>query len=246
MKRYNNIHEAYLGTLADVYNNPEFMCSPRGMAIREKMNYQVMILNPKSESIITKDTERNSVIDRYTKNEMKWYLSGSRDVEDAVKISKFWGQLANPDGTINSNYGHLVLQDESEGWPVMEPNPDCLRTPFEWAKISLLRDKDTRQAIMRFNKPKHCYVGNKDFVCTMYSNFHIRDNKLNFTVRMRSSDLHFGVVYDWPFFIRLQETMLNELKDSYEDLSIGTFTFSSDSLHIYERSFKIVEKMMGK
>ena len=65
------------------------------------------------------------------------------------------------------------------------------------------------------------------------------------SVRMRSSDLHFGVVYDWPFFMKLQEMMCEELKTQYPDLKLGFFTFSTDSLHIYERSFKEVEQMLN-
>ena len=43
MKEYSNIHEAYLGTLADVYDNPEYVCAPRGQQIREKLDYSFKI-----------------------------------------------------------------------------------------------------------------------------------------------------------------------------------------------------------
>jgi len=67
-----------------------------------------------------------------------------------------------------------------------------------------------------------------------------------FAIRMRSTDMHFGLVFDMPYFIHLQEEMLAELKGTYPDLKMGSFTFSSDSLHIYERSFNVVEKMLGR
>lgn len=251
---YDNVHEAYLSALEDVYFSPEYTCSPRGLRIREKMYYQFTVLNPVSEPIVTLDEDRNKTIESYTKKELEWYKSGSLLVEDAKKISKFWGNLANPDGTINSNYGHLVLQDISEGNPAYENHgaeilpSECeygMRTPWQWAKRSLLLDESSRQAVVRFNKPIHCYKGNKDFVCTMYGNFHIRDNKLMFAVRMRSSDLHYGLVFDMPFFIYLQDRMLQEIKPEYPNLKIGSFTFSADSIHIYERSFDVVLRMLG-
>ena len=254
MRIFEDTHSAYLGVLKDVLYNPDYEASPRGMKIRERMYYQFQVLNPTSESIKTKDIKRNKVIDSYTKKELEWYKKGSLDVKDAAKISKFWTDLANPDMTINSNYGHLVKQDISEGNPRYEfwgaefLPAACnygMKTPWQWSKESLLKDQDSRQAILRFNKPRHCYSGNKDFVCTMYGNFHIRDNKLMFTVKMRSTDLHYGLVFDMPYFIHLQEEMLQELGRAYPDLKIGSFTFSSDSLHIYERSFQIVKKMLG-
>ena len=254
MNVFDNIHEAYLGVLADVYNNPDFTVSPRGMEIKEKMHYQFKVLNPSSESIITKDLKRNKTIESYTKKELEWYNSGSLLVDDAAKISSFWKDIANPDGTINSNYGFLIKQDTSEGDPGYEfwtaeflpaQVNYGMRTPWQWSKESLIKDKDSRQAIIRFNKPHHCYHGNKDFVCTMYGNFHIRDNKLMLVIRMRSTDLHFGLVFDMPYFIHLQEEMLQELKTTYPQLTIGSFVFSSDSLHIYKRSFKVVERMLG-
>lgn len=244
MNIYETTSEAYLGLMSDVMDNPEFICAPRGQDIKEILNYSVRIKNPQINPLITKDLKRNLIIENYTDKELKWYLSASVDVDDAVKISKFWGKLVNPDGkTINSNYGYLLFKDRSEGHPEFSANNI---TPYEWGKQSLLRDKDSRQAIMRVNKSKHCFETNKDFVCTMYLNFHIRDNKLNCTTRMRSSDLYVGIVYDWPFFIYVQHKLLQELRSKYNDLELGYFTFSTDSLHIYERNFGVINKMLGR
>ena len=255
MLEFNDIHDAYTGVLKDIYTNPDYKSSPRGLKIREIMHYQFRVTNPKSEPIITHDGKRNAVIKSYTERELEWYKSGSILVDDASKISQFWSKLANPDNTINSNYGHLVTKDKSEGdvgyeyWE-HELMPQevgyGMRTPWEWAKHSLMKDLDTRQAVVRFNKPKHCWNGNKDFVCTMFGNFHVREGKLMFVVRMRSTDMHYGLVFDMPYFIHLQEQMLKELQDAgHSHLEMGSFTFSSDSIHIYETSFNVVERMLG-
>jgi len=152
MKIFNNIHDAYIEVLKDVYDNPEFTSSPRGMKIREIMHYQFRVENPKSESIVTKDKDRNKIINSYTEKELKWYKSGSLLVEDASKISSFWKNVANSDGTINSNYGYLVEQDASEGNPLYEfagaefipaEVNHGMRTPKQWVKESLLKDKDS-------------------------------------------------------------------------------------------------------
>jgi thymidylate synthase len=118
-------------------------------------------------------------------------------------------------------------------------------TPWEWAKESLLADKDTRQAILRFNLPEHCWQGNKDFVCTMHGNWLIREDKLNLTIVMRSNDAVLGLAYDLPWFCSLMDKMLEELKEKYPTLTKGTYTHLAHSLHIYEKNEELVKKMIG-
>ena len=226
--------EAYLKMLKEVLVNPDYTSAPRGMKILEKLNFQITIIEPTSDPIKTFDKDRNKVIESYTKKELEWYDSGLITAESAP--SPFWKTIADHDGNVNSNYGFLAMQDPSEnnGW----------KTPYEWAFASLVLDKDSRQAILRYNKPKHAVHGNKDFVCTMYQNFHIRDNKLHTTVRMRSADLFTGPVYDIPWFVTVQERMLIDLRVMYPDLEMGSLCFSADSLHIYEKNVSNIDKML--
>lgn len=253
MKTYQSIHEAYINTLKDVYVNYEHRSSPRGLAIREKLDYSFRVLNPSSESIVTEDPERNKVIASYTEKEKALYDSGSNAVEDFSKASKFWEKLANPDGTINSAYGFLIWKNRSHGNPEYESgtsrphkgNAHTMRTPWEWAKNSLIEDKDTRQAIVRFSLPEHQWVGNKDQTCTMHANFLIRDDKLHLSVVMRSNDLVKGLVYDMPWFMSLMDKMLEELKPHYASLTKGHYTHTVHSIHIYERDTQTIEKMLG-
>ena len=261
--KYQTIHEAYLGTLADVYDNPDHTSAPRGQKVREKLNYQFTVENPQPEPIITKDAERNKVIDDYSIKEFRLYESCSNKVEDFVKASKFWGKLANPDGTVNSAYGFLIWKNASAGSDyetetfvtipsTKEGEGNVLgtrgvrRTPWEWAKISLRDDKDSRQAILRFSLPEHQWRGNKDQTCTLHGIFMIRDNKLNLTINMRSNDLTLGLVYDLPWFISLIYKMRDELLDLYPDLKIGSYTHYVHNLHIYDRDEDKILKMLGR
>jgi thymidylate synthase len=252
--KYRNLHEAYLGSLADVYDNPDHIAEPRGQRTREKLNYQFTITEPTMEAVITNDPERNDVIQSYTDKETALYDSCSNRVEDFIQASKFWGKLANPDGTVNSAYGYLIWKNRSHGNPRYEDNrvrpsgeqPPSLRTPWEWAKLSLVADKDTRQAILRFSLPEHQWVGNKDQTCTLSGIFMIRENKLNLTIAMRSNDLTLGLVYDLPWFISLIFRMRDELKTTYPDLEIGSYTHQVHSLHIYDRDEEKILKMLGR
>lgn len=265
MKKFSNIHDAYLGALADVYDNPDHICSPRGQQIREKLYYGFQIENPKSETIITKDAERNKVIADYTKKECDLYNSGTNKADKFGEASKFWLKLANPDGTVNSAYGHLIRHKKTHGNPIYElfdqmqmmssddivdfladNAKNAMRTPWQWCSEALRSDKDTRQAVLRFSLPEHFYKGNKDMTCTLDGNFHIRNDELLFRVHMRSNDLTLGLVYDLPWFISLAEDMVAELSATYPNLKVGTYTHIVDSLHIYDRDEDKILKMLGR
>jgi thymidylate synthase len=253
MRVYENIHEAYLKTLDDVYHNYEYRSSPRGLPIREKLDYTFKVISPSSESIRTRDRDRNEVIASYTEKEKQLYDSGSCLAEDFSKASKFWEKLANPDGTINSAYGYLIWHNRSHGNPLYESgesrphrgNSHTMRTPWEWVKQSLTQDKDSRQAVLRFSLPEHFWVGNKDMTCTLHANFTIREDRLNMSVVMRSNDLVKGLVYDMPWFCSLMDKMLQELKPVYPNLIKGHYTHTVHSLHTYERDSETIEKMLG-
>tara|TARA_R110002126_G_scaffold264157_1_gene407140 strand:- start:16 stop:588 length:573 start_codon:yes stop_codon:yes gene_type:complete len=111
-------------------------------------------------------------------------------------------------------------------------------TEYIWALESLEKDKASRQAVMHFNKPHHQWNGNKDFVCTMYASFLIRNNKLRMSVKMRSNDVILGMPTDIAFFTVLQQQMLNHLRRTYPDLELGKYSHVIDSMHIYNRDFE--------
>ena len=263
MKVYNNVSEAYIGTLADIYYNPDVKSSPRGQPCREKLDYTFRVLAPDASPIVTKDLKRNQTIESYTAKEVALYDSCTNSAQDFGEASKFWLSLANPDGTVNSAYGHLIWSKKSHGsdfeqelveakafWnddvpgsvKVLQP---VRRTPWEWARQSLINDKDTRQAILRFSLPEHAWKGVKDFTCTMHGNFLIRNDELYFSVVMRSNDLTLGLVYDLPWFCGLMDKMIEELKPHYPNLRKGHYTHTVHSLHIYERDEDKIKKMLG-
>lgn len=233
---YVNTSDAYLAMLEEVFFLPQYRSAPRGQAIREIVDYGFTVWRPTADPIKTHDDERNAVIERYTRLECELYDSGTNRVEDFAKASSFWRKIANADGTINSAYGYLIWKhkDEQTGF-----------TPWEWAKQSLITDKDSRQAFIRFSLPQHQFVGNKDQVCTMHGNFLIRNDQLHLTIVMRSNDLVLGLVYDLPWFCSLLDRMVVELKSTYPQLTKGTYTHMAHSLHIYDRDEAKVRGMLG-
>jgi thymidylate synthase len=248
VKTYRTLHEAYLGSLQDVYFNPDYKNSPRGFPCREKTDYTFRVLEPANEPIVTCDPERNKVIAEYTRKEVELYDSCTNKASDFAKASKFWEKLANPDGTVNSAYGFLIWRNPSHGNEFFEHENGLgkYRTPWEWAKQCLIQDRDTRQAILRFSLPEHAWMGVKDFTCTMHANFLIRDNKLNLAVVMRSNDLWLGLTYDLPWFISLIDRMVEELKPHYPELTRGTYTHTAHSMHLYECDEEKILRALGQ
>ena len=164
---------------------------------------------------------------KYFAGEMAWYLHRDNNIDYINKFSGFWKGITNP-GTneINSNYGSLVFNEQ-----------------IGWVVDSLLADDNSRQAIMFFNQPKFQFKGNKDFVCTMYANFFIRNNELNMKIQMRSNDVFYGLTFDAPFFSFLMQTVYLILKkhDKYNSLKLGTYYHYADNIHFYERHYDIVD-----
>ena len=230
--------DAYEWILSTVYYNPEYMTSPRNMKIKEVRNLAVTINNPMSN--LFKNKVR-SINEHYLAGELLWYFTSSNKLDFIEKYSKFWKRIANPDGTCNSAYGYLIFKENQYKNAFTE-----FSNEWKWAFDSLMKDSDSRQAIIHFNKPWHMTEGNKDFPCTIYGNFHIRNNQLHFTIHMRSSDSIFGTTYDIPFFMLLQQHMWKELSihQNNEKLGLGSFTYMSNSQHIYEKDFKLVKDML--
>ena len=197
--RGDTFADVYEKALRDTLENPDYTSKPRGMEIKEICNAALVIDDPYFPLY---ENEKRSSQFKYIAGETIWYFTGRKDIDFISKYSKFWSQLDNGDGTVNSAYGNLIFN---------EPLSDG-RNQYQWALDSLIEDKDSRQSIIHFNKPSHQWKGNKDFVCTLNGIFQIRDNRLNFTVDMRSNDLILGTATDVAFFCLLQQQMLKHLK----------------------------------
>lgn len=64
---------------------------------------------------------------------------------------------------------------------------------------------------------------------------------------MRSSDVILGLSYDVPAFTIFQELLAKQLsRELGMEIDVGTYTHLSASLHIYERHFKMVEKILDE
>lgn len=212
----------FINLIKDIKENGQ-LSQPRDMKVKE-LTIQTLEFNPTE---IIADFKTRPFNWKYFAGELVWYLNRDTNIDYINNFSGFWKGITNP-GTneINSNYGALLFGDQ-----------------LQWALDSLKADKNTRQAIAFLNQPKFQFEGNKDFVCTMYLNFFIRNNKLNMKVQMRSNDIFYGLTFDAPFFGFVHQHVRLWLLETYPNLELGTYYHCADNIHFYERHFELADKI---
>lgn len=107
-------------------------------------------------------------------------------------------------------------------------------------ETELRRDPDSRRAVVYLGRPDDLRLsrsydtGLLDAPCTMAWQFFVRDNLLEMHVFMRSWDLVWGLSYDVPCFVAVQQAVACAL-----EVGLGSFTHVAGSGHIYEKHFDV-------
>lgn len=220
---------SFNNTFKDIISNIENNGSveqPRDLKVKEQA-VQQYVFDPTQ---VIADFDNRSFNFKYFAGELVWYMNRDTSVDYISNFSKFWSHITNPNSNnINSNYGSLLFGEQ-----------------LDWVVKSLKQDKNTRQAIAFLNQPKFQFAGNKDFVCTMYLNFWIRDNKLNMKVQMRSNDIFYGLTFDAPFFGLVQQHVRLWLLEKYPELELGSYYHCVDNIHFYERHFELANNILSE
>lgn len=239
---YNHINVQVFHLLEDL-DAAGNTSSPRGFVTREA-NLATLEIDPMYSVMDFEPREFNF---KYFVGELAWYLKAETSIDFINNFSTFWKNIC-PTGHANSNYGNILFKPHpstvgkkhhtSSGTISEEVNQ------LDWIYGALVADKNSRQAVGFFNSPYFQYIGNKDFVCTMYISFWIQNNYLDMKVQMRSNDIFFGLTYDAPWFSAIQQSMYFNLKKIYPDLKMGIYYHCADNIHFYERHFGLVDKIL--
>lgn len=238
MKIYDNFTEAYVDILRDVYTNPEFISSPRGMIVKETLGYQFGLSNPRNR--IPYVPGRDTSI-HYLVAELLWYLSGSDSTEWISNYSAFWSKISDDGKTANSAYGARIFRSHDRIAGDINSN----WSQWNYVVDELKKDSDSRRAVIHIRSPKDSLLATLDVPCTLSLQFFLRNDKVHMIVSMRSSDAIFGLTYDVPAFTLFQELLALQLTNELgRPIGLGTYTHLSASLHVYERHFKMAEKIL--
>ena len=175
--------------------------------------------------------------DDYVKRQIQWCLSENLDVSELVPYAKIWNECKGNDNTVNSNYGWCVYSKQNH-------------SQFEKALQALLQQKQSRRGMIIYTRPTmhedYKQNGKNDFLCTQFNQFLIRNNKLEMFYVMRSNDARYGLFINFPWAITVYNRMFDSLKQKYPELEYGMIHWYSTSFHLYQRHFKMLNKMFEK
>lgn len=216
----------YLAMLSDIMNYGQEV-SPRGSLIKEINDLQLKV-DP-TYPFMTFAARKYPLA--YFKKEMRWKL-GANKYDESIKLhAAMWDKVQNPDKTFNSNYGQYWFGAQGGFWNVV---------------TELVRDPDSRRAVIPMLNASHMSPETVDTVCTEAVGFRIRNFTLHMSVHMRSSDVIFGLGTDIPTFAFLYRLVNAFMVDQglVGIKAIGTITITAMSSHIYDRHFKMAEQIL--
>lgn len=236
--KFSSFTEAYDSLLKAVYICPEYESSPRGMKVKENLCVRFEITNPLNR--IPQNKGRNWSVS-YCIAELIWYLSGNSETAWISNYSSFWSNISDDGTTANSAYGARIFLPHERIASKIDPN----WTQWDYVLNELSHDHDSRRAVIHIRTPSDSILAKKDVPCTLTLQFFLRDDALNLAVTMRSTDLIFGLGYDVPAFTIMQELMAKQLSVRLgRPIKLGSYIHVSNSLHIYEKHFKMVEDIL--
>ena len=222
----------YFKIMYKKYKNNYFVKDKTGAKLVELLNVSLK-LNPKNKIIDL--GERKTPIN-YAKSEVEWYDSQSLYVKDIpYKTPQIWKQVSDDNGKINSNYGWIIYSKEN-----CYQYKNCLE--------ELKNNKASRRAMMIYQRPSIWEEYNKnnmgDFICTDNVQCFIRDNKLIYIITQRSCDLIYGFFNDYYWHATVYNRFFNDLKEYYKNLKFGKILYNIKSLHIYDKHFDLMKKVV--
>jgi thymidylate synthase len=228
MNTYENFTQAYIDLCRTIRDESDFISSPRGMKIKEKLGVQFRIKNPRDRLPYVKARNFST---SYLVAETLWYMSGENSTSWISRYASFWKDISDDGVTANSAYGARIFRKHPRiaGGDIVQ---------WDYVKEELRKDPDSRRAVIHIRTPDDSLHAVKDVPCTLALQFFIRDGKLHLHVNMRSSDIILGIAYDVPAFTIMQEVLANEL-----GVGLGYYVHTSNSLHCYERDFKMLDEI---
>ena len=207
----------------------------RGLKTYELHPCLIQIDNPKRRTLLYPKRGNNPFA---TLAETLWVLAGRRDIDYLGKFLPRAKDFSDNGLDWRAGYGPRI-----RNWKGFNDKGEIVEVDqLEFVVKQIEKDKNTRQAIMTIWDPaKECIIGEtRDFACSNWIHFMVRNDVLDCCVVIRSNDLIFGMsainVYE---FTVMQEIIANCL-----NINVGRYFHMSDSMHVYENfnEFHGVEK----
>ena len=138
-----DINLQYKKKLWEIYNQPDFICKPRGLKITEKLNNSWII--DMDDPIITLPERKLSY--SFMFGEAAWMLEGRNDVESVSKYVDGVKRFSDDGVTFFGAYGPKIV------------------TQTSYVVDTLIKDNDSRQGVLNIwrENPR----SSKDIPCTL-------------------------------------------------------------------------------
>lgn len=221
MKEYNTLNAVWIDHIYDLLTHGKAV-EPRGQYTREINNKQLTF----DMRYPVLGFEDRHLSYKYCAAEAYWILTGDNRTETLVPYNKNMINYSDDGITYFGAYGPKVMSQ------------------IDYVVTALARDQLTRQAgltIWRENPPH-----TKDVPCTVGMFFYIRENKLNLSVFMRSSDAWLGVPYDAFTFTMIACYVIAKLKERKIYVELGSMTITAVSAHLYLEHFEAAKNCLCK
>jgi len=208
------------------------------MLVKELLGVSFSIENPRDRIPYVKD--RNFAAS-YMIAELLWYLSGNDSTEWISNYSSFWSKISDDGKTANSAYGARIFKPHER----IASTIDAVWTQWHYVVEELVKDNDSRRAVIHIRSPQDSILANLDVPCTLTLQFFLRNNRVHCVASMRSSDIILGLAYDVPAFTIFQEVLAIDLSLRLKrQIGLGRYTHISNSLHLYERHFDMADRIV--
>jgi thymidylate synthase len=196
--------------------------SPRGHKTKEVIGLSTKV--DMSFPVVTFAQRRLGY--RFMCAEAAWILSGDNRVDTITP------------------YSRDILQFSDDGLFYFGAYGPKVRQQLPYVLGALLRDRDTRQAVMTIWRESP--PGSRDVPCTVSVQWVIRNEAIHCVMTMRSSDAWLGAPYDWFNFTMLTVylAVLYQRKTGTQ-LKLGLLHFTAGSSHLYERNFDGVTNVLN-
>ena len=239
MRTYDNFTQAWVDLIKWTSTEPDFEASPRGMKVKEVLGAQFKITNPLHRIPYISSARKYSI--HYMVAELLWYLAADNSTEWISTYASFWSNISDDGTTANSAYGARIFKPHDR----ISPPSDTGWIQWEYLVQELMKDPDSRRAVVHIRSPHDSVLATKDVPCTLTLQFFIRDDKLHQVASMRSSDVILGIAYDVPAFTIFQELLALQLSEALgRKIEMGDYIHISNSLHIYERHFDMADAIL--
>jgi thymidylate synthase len=224
--KFDSLDRAVLELLRSIDEEGD-EAAPRGMRTKELLNVCFKLTNPRARLVLNEERRWSFPL---AVGEFLWHFAGRNDSPSISHYAPRWADFSH-DGVIPSScYGFKIFRSEDG-------------RPSQWSLVSnlLKSDPSTRRAVINlYDADEDLQPDAADVACASTLQFFVREGKLHLTTYMRSNDAIWGLPYDCFIMTMLQESLAKQL-----GYPLGEYVHYAASLHVYERHFPLVERMLA-